>query len=165
MPTEIVKGKSPATPRPRVIWDWAGSALKNESTLHQLSPYIGKLKSSIAASLVSQFTNRGNLVYDPFSGSGTVALAFHDELVMLGGNNILQRLLESQSVSSAVADNASQERAVPGTRRAMPPVPHSPPSPRGLAPQPAASFPVSHRAPVPKGNVEYMRVSRDDTGR
>ncbi len=74
MPTEIVKGKSPATPRPRVIWDWAGSALKNESTLHQLSPYIGKLKSSIAASLVSQFTNRGNLVYDPFSGSGTVAL-------------------------------------------------------------------------------------------
>jgi len=81
------------------------------------------------------------------------------------GNNILQRLLESQSVSSAVADNASQERAVPGTRRAMPPVPHSPPSPRGLAPQPAASFPVSHRAPVPKGNVEYMRVSRDDTGR
>ena len=27
--------------------DWEGSALKAESTFHQLSPYIGKLKSSI----------------------------------------------------------------------------------------------------------------------
>src|SRR5579863_8439647 len=54
--------------------NWSGSALKAESTLHQLSPYIGKLKSSIAGSLVSQFTKPGDLVYDPFSGSGTVAL-------------------------------------------------------------------------------------------
>ncbi len=54
--------------------DWAGSAQNNESTIHQLSPYIGKLKSSMAASLISQFTKRGELVYDPFSGSGTVAL-------------------------------------------------------------------------------------------
>ncbi|MEE9234613.1 MAG: DNA methyltransferase, partial [Candidatus Acidoferrales bacterium] len=28
----------------------------------------------MAASLVSQFTNEGDLLYDPFSGSGTVAL-------------------------------------------------------------------------------------------
>lgn len=54
--------------------NWSGSALKAESTLHQLSPYIGKLKSSIAGSLVSQFTKAGDLIYDPFSGSGTVAL-------------------------------------------------------------------------------------------
>ncbi len=53
---------------------WAGSALKAESTLHQLSPYIGKLKSSIAGSLVGQFTAPGDLIYDPFSGSGTVPL-------------------------------------------------------------------------------------------
>jgi hypothetical protein len=74
MPTEIVKDKSSGITQRGLVCDWTGSALKNESTFHQLSPYIGKLKSSIAASLISQFTNPGDLVYDPFSGSGTVAL-------------------------------------------------------------------------------------------
>ena len=74
MQTEVVRGKLLAVTQRQVICDWAGSAQNDESTLHQLSPYIGKLKSSIAASLVSQFTNSGDLVYDPFSGSGTVAL-------------------------------------------------------------------------------------------
>ncbi len=60
--------------RGRLLHNWRGSALKSESTLHQLSPYIGKIKSSMAASLVGQFTQKGELVYDPFSGSGTVAL-------------------------------------------------------------------------------------------
>ena len=64
--------------------NWAGSALKVESTLHQLSPYIGKLKSSIAGSLIEQFTQRGDLVYDPFSGSGTVALE-----AWIAGRNII----------------------------------------------------------------------------
>jgi len=57
-----------------LIRDWSGSALKDESTLHQLSPYIGKLKSSIASSLIEQFSQVSEVVYDPFSGSGTVAL-------------------------------------------------------------------------------------------
>src|SRR5437773_2352682 len=60
---------------PRLVSNWAGSSAKTETTLHQLSPYIGKLKSSIATSLIDQFTKRGQVVYDPFSGSGTVALA------------------------------------------------------------------------------------------
>jgi DNA modification methylase len=60
--------------RGRLLHNWRGSALKSESTLHQLSPYIGKIKSSMAASLIAQFTHEGELVYDPFSGSGTVAL-------------------------------------------------------------------------------------------
>lgn len=54
--------------------DWAGSASQSESTFHQLAPYIGKLKSSIAGSLISQFTEIEDVIYDPFSGSGTVAL-------------------------------------------------------------------------------------------
>jgi hypothetical protein len=54
--------------------NWRGSAGETESTLHQLSPYIGKTKSTMAASLVAQFTKPGDLVYDPFSGSGTFAL-------------------------------------------------------------------------------------------
>ena len=77
-PTTTIDNPPQSHSRPaageNLICNWAGSALKTESTLHQLSPYIGKLKSSIAASLVSQFSNPGDLVYDPFSGSGTVAL-------------------------------------------------------------------------------------------
>jgi hypothetical protein len=69
---------TPATPQPKsaaiLTCDWGGSVLKAESTFHQLSPYIGKLKSSIADSLISQFTKAGEVIYDPFSGSGTVAL-------------------------------------------------------------------------------------------
>src|ERR1041384_6572270 len=53
---------------------WQGAATATEITLHQLSPYIGKIKSSIAASLISQFTRKGQLVFDPFAGSGTVPL-------------------------------------------------------------------------------------------
>jgi SAM-dependent methyltransferase len=76
----MTTASSPTTPDLQVpppaalTCNWAGSALKAESTLHQLSPYIGKLKSSIAGSLISQFTGTDDLVYDPFSGSGTVAL-------------------------------------------------------------------------------------------
>ncbi len=53
---------------------WRGSAWQTESTLHQLSPYIGKIKSSMAASLVGRYTSKGDVVYDPFSGCGTIAL-------------------------------------------------------------------------------------------
>ncbi len=67
-----------AMPQPKsaaiLTCDWGGSVLKEESTFHQLSPYIGKLKSSIAGSLISQFTEENDVIYDPFSGSGTVAL-------------------------------------------------------------------------------------------
>ena len=52
---------------------WEGSAVHEESTLHQLSPYVGKMKSSMANALISKFTKKGEIVYDPFSGSGTVA--------------------------------------------------------------------------------------------
>src|SRR5439155_20037294 len=56
------------------VSDWTGSAVRTEATLHQISPYIGKIKSSMAASLIRQFTNAGDVVYDPFSGAGTVPL-------------------------------------------------------------------------------------------
>jgi hypothetical protein len=53
--------------------DWVGSAWQSESTFHQLSPYIGKTKSSMAASLVARFSGEGDVLYDPFSGCGTFA--------------------------------------------------------------------------------------------
>jgi len=53
--------------------DWLGSAWQSESTFHQLSPYIGKTKSSMAASLVARFSKKGDTIYDPFAGCGTLA--------------------------------------------------------------------------------------------
>ena len=54
--------------------DWSGSCVHTESTFHQLAPYIGKLKSSIAAALVEEYTKPGDVVLDPFVGAGTIAL-------------------------------------------------------------------------------------------
>ncbi len=53
---------------------WTGSCTSTESTLHQLAPYIGKLKSTIAAALVDRLSKPGDVIVDPFVGSGTVAL-------------------------------------------------------------------------------------------
>jgi hypothetical protein len=53
---------------------WSAPATSTENTLHQLAPYIGKLKSSIAADLIRSYSNRNDLVVDPFAGSGTIPL-------------------------------------------------------------------------------------------
>jgi hypothetical protein len=58
----------------RFVAQWKGSAVVRESTLHQLSPYIGKMKSSMASSLINAFTEEKQTIYDPFCGSGTIAL-------------------------------------------------------------------------------------------
>jgi hypothetical protein len=61
---------------------WEQSCTHSECTLHQLSPYIGKLKSSIARDLIIAYSKPGDIVVDPFSGSGTVPL----EAAILGRN-------------------------------------------------------------------------------
>lgn len=53
---------------------WHEPCQHTESSLHQLSPYIGKLKSSIASTLIEQYSKPGDLVVDPFAGSGTIPL-------------------------------------------------------------------------------------------
>lgn len=53
---------------------WAQYCWHSESRLHQLSPYIGKLKSTIAHDLILNYTKRGQTVLDPFCGSGTIPL-------------------------------------------------------------------------------------------
>src|ERR1044071_6719373 len=68
--------------------EWEGSVAYQESTLHQLSPYIGKMKSSMARTLIDIFTNKGQTIYDPYCGSGTVAL----EAWILGRNIIANDL-------------------------------------------------------------------------
>ncbi len=53
---------------------WKKSCTGTENSLHQLSPYIGKLKSAIAKDLILEYSRSGDMVIDPFSGSGTVPL-------------------------------------------------------------------------------------------
>jgi hypothetical protein len=57
-----------------LVHAWNSNVSERESTFHQLSPYIGKVKSAMAAALIGEFTRPGDLVYDPYSGSGTIAL-------------------------------------------------------------------------------------------
>lgn len=59
---------------------WQTPCTHSETTLHQLSPYIGKLKSSIARDLICAYSKPGDLIADVFCGSGTVPL----ESVTLG---------------------------------------------------------------------------------
>lgn len=53
---------------------WEGSFNGRESTLHQLSPYVGKLKSGMAKVLIQHYSQPGEIVLDPFAGSGVVPL-------------------------------------------------------------------------------------------
>ena len=41
---------------------WQVACTHSESTLHQLSPYIGKLKSSIAHDLIAEYSRKGEMV-------------------------------------------------------------------------------------------------------
>lgn len=59
---------------------WVDSSVGQESTLHQLAPYIGKLKSSVARTLIEEYTKPRQIVLDPFCGSGVVPL----EALILG---------------------------------------------------------------------------------
>jgi len=53
---------------------WHGSFNSRESTLQQLAPYVGKMKSGMAKVLVNLYSKPGDTVLDPFSGSGVVPL-------------------------------------------------------------------------------------------
>lgn len=53
---------------------WHGSFNSRESTLQQLSPYVGKMKSGMAKVLIDLYSKPGDTVLDPFSGSGVVPL-------------------------------------------------------------------------------------------
>jgi len=53
---------------------WHGSFNARESSLQQLAPYVGKMKSGMARVLVALYSEPGDTVLDPFSGSGVVPL-------------------------------------------------------------------------------------------
>jgi len=43
-------------------------------TLHQIGPYIGKVRPNLARQLVLKYSQEGDWVWDPFCGSGTIPL-------------------------------------------------------------------------------------------
>lgn len=53
---------------------WHGSFNSRESTLQQLSPHVGKMKSGMARTLINLYSEPGDTVLAPFSGSGVVPL-------------------------------------------------------------------------------------------
>jgi hypothetical protein len=60
---------------PRLKPTWSSDATTaNDWTFHQIAPYIGRMKTSMARSLIQNRTQRGDLIVDPFCGCGTVAL-------------------------------------------------------------------------------------------
>lgn len=64
---------------------WTSEATTStDCTLHQIAPYIGRMKTSIAAYLVDRLTKIGDIVADPFCGCGVVPL----EAVRVGRNVI-----------------------------------------------------------------------------
>lgn len=68
---EIREGVLPYGLQPVV---WEGSFNGRECSLHQLAPYVGKLKSGMVLALLQEFSRPGDLVLDPFAGSGVVPL-------------------------------------------------------------------------------------------
>ena len=69
--TQRVYGKTGVQQAPE--W-WKDPCTNTECSLHQLSPYIGKTKSSIAGDLIERYSEPGNLIADPFAGAGTILL-------------------------------------------------------------------------------------------
>lgn len=51
---------------------WQGCYNGRESTMQQLAPYVGKMKSGMASALVLHCSEPGETVFDPFAGSGVV---------------------------------------------------------------------------------------------
>jgi len=67
---------------------WAGSFNARESSMHQLAPYVGKLKSGMVRVLIGLYSQPGDIVLDPFCGSGVVPL----ESLLMGRHTIASDL-------------------------------------------------------------------------
>lgn len=89
---------------------WKASALTEDTRLHQLAPYIGKLKPIIARQLLLEFTDPDDVVLDCFSGSGTVPL----EAAILG-----RRVLAFDSNAYAVTLTRAKLEAPKSLQAAM----------------------------------------------
>ena len=67
---------------------WSGSFNARESSMHQLAPYVGKLKSGMVRVLIELYSRPGDVVLDPFCGAGVVPL----ECVIMGRHAVANDL-------------------------------------------------------------------------
>jgi hypothetical protein len=67
---------------------WSGSFNAKESSMQQLAPYVGKLKSGMVRVLIELYSRPGDVVLDPFCGAGVVPL----ECIIMGRHAIANDL-------------------------------------------------------------------------
>ena len=96
---------------------WSTSCVHSEDTMHQLSPYIGKLKSSIASQLIRDYSSENQLVVDPFAGSGTIPYQAHlmGRRVFASDISIYAKLLSKAKLSAP----ATEEVAIQNVERLL----------------------------------------------
>ena len=89
---------------------WSHNATTStDCTFHQLAPYIGRIKTTIASHLVEEYTRPGQVVVDPFCGSGVIPLeaAIRGRRVVAGDVNPYGVMLtRAKFVAPATADEA-----------------------------------------------------------
>ena len=97
--------------RLKPIWS-SESTVANDWTFHQIAPYIGRMKTSMARSLVQDRTRRGDLVVDPFCGCGVVALeaAANGRRVVAGDWNPYAVLLTRAKLFPPASLRAAERR-------------------------------------------------------
>jgi len=67
---------------------WRGCFNAKESSIQQLAPYVGKMKTGMARALILAYSKEGDTTLDPFCGSGVVPY----EAFLLGRNAIANDL-------------------------------------------------------------------------
>ena len=115
--TYVLGSPSKYSPAPT---EWSSSCTNTECSLHQLSPYIGKLKSSIASELITSFSAPQDLVMDPFCGSGTVPLeaVLHGRRVFASDVSPYGKVLTLAKLSAPASLSEALELAETALRKA-----------------------------------------------
>lgn len=93
--------------------EWSSeSTVATDFTFHQIAPYIGRMKTSMARSLIQSRTSRGDLVVDPFCGCGVVALeaAANGRRVVTGDWNPYAVLLTRAKLFPPASQQAAERR-------------------------------------------------------
>jgi DNA methylase len=92
---------------------WSADATAaRDWTFHQIAPYIGRMKTSMARALIEDATRKGDLVIDPFCGCGAVALeaAANGRRVVAGDWNPYAVLLTQAKLFPPVTYTVAQSR-------------------------------------------------------
>ena len=92
-------------------WSTSSTAV-TDFTLHQLAPYIGRMKTSMAGALVKEYSRKGDLIVDPFCGCGVLALeaAVLGRRVVCGDWNSYAVLLTRAKLFPPVSLKAAERR-------------------------------------------------------